>query len=52
MSGASFKSYKTEEEAWNAYRILMIEQVVRVVRDPGDEVVFGPAEQAMQPVRE
>ena len=42
----SFKLYKMEEEASNAYHILMLEQVMKVVRDPGDEVIFGPAKQS------
>ena len=46
VSSVSFKLYKMEEEASNAYHVLMLEWVMKVVRDLGDEVIFGPAEQS------
>jgi hypothetical protein len=47
VSGNCHKSYATYPEAFYAYADLKERGLVRVVRKPGDEILFGPDEEAM-----
>ncbi|KAF8483376.1 hypothetical protein DFH94DRAFT_679922 [Russula ochroleuca] len=47
VSGNCHKSYRTYNEAVNAYRDLKARGLVRVVRNPGDDAIFGPTESLM-----
>lgn len=42
VSGARFKSYPTRDEAAAAYKHDKSMGLVRIVRDPGDDEIYGP----------
>lgn len=48
VSGSCQKSYVTYDEALGVYRDLKANGLIRVVRDRGDESVFGPIEDAVE----
>jgi hypothetical protein len=48
VSGNCQKSYTTYAEALSVYAHLKESRLVRVVRKPGDEALFGPDEEAME----
>lgn len=48
VAGNCFKSYQTYEEAWEVYLDLKKKGVLKVVRNVGDDVVFGSLENAIQ----
>jgi hypothetical protein len=48
VSGSCQKSYTTYDEALDVYRDLKACGIVRVVREPGDEITFGPIEEAVE----
>ena len=48
VSGSCQKSYATYDEARGVYLDLKEQGLVRVVRDPGDDVAFGLLEDAVQ----
>ncbi|KDR66604.1 hypothetical protein GALMADRAFT_106291, partial [Galerina marginata CBS 339.88] len=48
VSGSKYKSYKTHEEASNAYWDAKLSNRVECIRNPGDEDFYGPLEDAVQ----
>jgi hypothetical protein len=48
VSGSCQESFKTYDEALYLYTDAKRRGIVRLVRDPGDEEIFGPVEDAMQ----
>jgi hypothetical protein len=48
VSGSCQKSYATYSEAFTIYQELKAKGLVRIIRDPGDEIFFGHTEDAMQ----
>ena len=48
VSGACFKGFLTHEQAAKFYLEAKKKGLVSVVRDPGDELSFGPLSDAMQ----
>ena len=48
VSGARFKAFSTHNQATRFYLHAKENGLVRVVRDPGDDVLFGPLRNAMQ----
>jgi len=47
-SGSCQKSYSTYDEALSIYQGIKAKGLVRIIRDPGDEVFFGRIEDAIQ----
>lgn len=48
VSGALYKSFSTHLEALEYYKAKKAEGLVNIARDPGDDEVFGPIEDAIQ----
>jgi Caulimovirus viroplasmin len=48
VSGARFKGFPTHEQAEIFYQQAKENGLVSLVRDPGDDVLFGPSHNAMQ----
>ena len=48
VSGACFKAFLTHDQATHFYLHVKENGLVRVVRDPRDDVLFGPLRNAMQ----
>ena len=48
VSGARYKAFQTREQAATFYLNAKEEGLVSVVRDPGDDILFGPFHDAMQ----
>jgi hypothetical protein len=48
VSGATHKSFGTYDQALAYYLDAKAKHAVRVVRNPGDDVIYGPRSQAMQ----
>ncbi|KIJ90577.1 hypothetical protein K443DRAFT_116395, partial [Laccaria amethystina LaAM-08-1] len=48
VSGARHKSFRTHDEALTFYLDAKTQSKVRVVRNPGDDCIYGPISQAMQ----
>ena len=48
VSGARHKSFRTHDEALTFYLDAKKQSKVRVVRNPGDDCIYGPSSQAMQ----
>jgi hypothetical protein len=48
VSGNCQKSYATYDEALGVYQDLKVNGLVRIVRNRGDENIFGPVEDAVE----
>lgn len=48
VTGGSQKSYPTYSEALSVYSQLKSRGLLQVIRDPGDEWLFGPLDDAIQ----
>ena len=48
VSGARYRGFSTHEQAQAFYLDAKQNGLVKVIRDPGDEVFFGPLHAAMQ----
>jgi hypothetical protein len=48
VSGATHKSFRAYDLALAYYLDAKAKHRVRVVRDPGDDIIYGPRSQAMQ----
>jgi len=48
VSGARYQSYPTHAEAKEVYKNDKAKGLVRIVRDPGDDEIYGPMFYAMQ----
>lgn len=48
VSGNCQKSYTTYDEAWEVYQDLKASGLVRIIRNRGDEDLFGPVEDAIK----
>ena len=48
VSGARFKGFPTHEQAAAFYFETKENGLVKVIRDPGDDMLFGPLHNAMQ----
>ena len=48
VSGARYQSYPTRDDAVAAYRNGKINGLARIIRDPGDDEIYGPMFYAIQ----
>jgi len=48
VSGAQYQSFTTRTEAVSAYQSSKARGLVRIVRDPGDDDIYGPMFYAAQ----
>lgn len=48
VSGARFKGFSTHEQAAAFYLEAKENRLVKVIRNPGDDMSFGPLHNAMQ----
>lgn len=48
VSGARYQSYPTRDDAMAAYRHSKTKGLVRIIRDPGDDEIYGPMFYAIQ----
>ena len=48
ISGAWYKGFSTHDKAARFYLDAKEKGLVRIVRDPGDDALFGPLHEAMQ----
>jgi hypothetical protein len=48
VSGNCQKSYPTYDEALDVYQDLKARGLIRIIRNRGDESLFGPVEDAME----
>ena len=48
VTGSCQKSYRTYSEASSVYQEIKVKGLLKIIRDPGDEVHFGSVEYAIQ----